>query len=279
MQLLKYVDGKTTVVADLPESARGIAYLPTNQLLFVNQEDGSLQVVNDKGQIKVWLPGGQLFSPNAVCVGLSGLYVEDAQRLVMAIDPRHMMVSPMLGQRGQENLRLYRVNSEMSSDSCGGLCVDFDGSVLIASPKRNRIFRAGTDSLLVDWIGTGEVGFSTGHAQCRLNRPCGIARVDTRTVVSDTGNFVLRIFRGQDPLSVIGMPGEAGGTDSADGMPRFQDPTDLADLGSAVVVLDGWNLRLCHLNSQTVETVYRGRGPLRAVTTGRQAIYFTETLL
>ena len=273
-QLCQYRNGTVTVLAELPDSARGLDYSQFLKGVLITDAAGWVWLATDNG-LEPWLqvdPG-----VNAICAFAQRAYLENAKHLVLSCNLAARIARPLLGQRGKQILHTLRANGESKTDRCGGLCIGPNDHPLLASSERNRVLTVGTHSLIANFIGSGKLGFSVALQPevCRLNRPCGIASDGTKIYLADTGNNCLRILAANGaPLAVVGKPLEPGLADGVE--PRFENPGDLTLWNGEVYIADGCRLR--RYNKQGVTTVLVRDRRIQAIAAGPAALYFIETL-
>ena len=272
-QLCQYQNGTVTVLAELPESVRGLDYSRFLNGVLITDSTGLIQLFTVKNGLEPWL---QVESGvNAICAVGQRAYFENQKHLVLSCNLPARLARPLLGQRSKQMLHTFRANGKAGIDRCGGLCIGPNDHPLLADAERNRVLIVGTHSLISNFIGSGKVGFSVAIRPevCLLNRPCGIVSDGTKIYLADTGNNCLRILAANGaPLAVVGTPTKPGLVDGA--IPSFEAPADLTIWNNELYVVDGHRLR--RYANQTVSTVFIREQRIQAISGGAAALYFID---
>jgi len=276
-QLCKYQDGKTTVLANLPNSVRGLDFSQSLSGVLISDADQILYASMSGGEAREWFPKGSVKNPNAICVVGQQIYIEDPEELILVGDLSTKTVRPLLGRRSQQILHTIRRNGKSEIDRCGGLCQWGLQGVLLADSERNRVLTIGRDSLVSSFIGNGKVGLSISSVpqSCLVNRPCGIVCDNSKIYLSDTGNQIIRILTlSGAPIAVVGLPKAAVSTDPKSF--RLQQPGDIALLNGSLFIADNRRLVRYDLKYQTFEVVDQRAERIQAITAGADSIFFIE---
>lgn len=148
----------------------------------------------------------------------------------------------------------------------GGLCVDLDGSLVLADSVANQILRLGSDadSTATGWrpvpiAGNGRLGCRAGTAaKAEFAQPVAVGRSSAGLVVADAASSAIRLLTdGGRVLNVTDADlYRFGLVDGRAHRAVLQRPTALCSLPNGdVIIVDGGNSRLRLLSQRRVETL------------------------
>eukprot|EP00041_Stephanoeca_diplocostata_P035627 m.1262555 g.1262555 ORF g.1262555 m.1262555 type:complete len:712 (-) comp24733_c0_seq60:3232-5367(-) len=146
------------------------------------------------------------------------------------------------------------------------ICIDVDGSILVSDTCNDCIRRITPDRSRVHTLaGTGGVeGHMDGPVEeAKFNSPRGIAIDNAGSVIiSDTDNHCIRKIAGGVVTTVAGSPQSPGLADGDKTNGRLNRPYGLRinPNGDGVLVADGDNYRVCHVNAAGFVTSIAGSG-------------------
>jgi DNA-binding beta-propeller fold protein YncE len=144
-----------------------------------------------------------------------------------------------------------------------GMCVDSDGSVVIADSGAEQLYRLineGPHSVTMGLIaGSGSTGSSDGGAaDAGLAQPTGIARTEVGLVFCDSAASNVRLLTDYGKIATITGNGffDWGLVDGPAHKAMLQRPSDLAVLADgSIMIADTGNNRLRRLTSRRIRTL------------------------
>ena len=160
-----------------------------------------------------------------------------------------------------------------------GMCRISEDTLLVTTPWNHKAI-ALRHGHVAYHIGCGRCGFATSNsmAAAKFANPMGICfdDVNDTILISDTGNKVVRLFKGGREVAFVGLPGTAGKSDGHGSEARLSRPAAIVASSGMVAFADDNLLRTFKTASLDVSTPYASANEIVDVAMGGGCIYVLE---
>jgi len=278
--IVKVIPGKSIsrIGSRLPDGTTGIFYSPKEKAVgFYCHSDGMIGFAKDDGTVKIVTRRLEIPAPAGACCDRWGIVLfQSSKEMLWGFDQSCESGARMCGARTFSSMATVLADPGQPPY---GVCRTGSATILIAIPGANVVAQIANGSYR-RLLESGKRGFlsSTVASSSMFDSPCGVCfdpGTDT-LFVSDTGNGVVRAFRGGKEVSFLGMPGSAGFADGVGTMARFWSPSaSCCDRGN-VAVCDRNLVRTFGASSLDVGTPYASSGTVLGVAAWDGATYVLE---
>jgi len=159
-----------------------------------------------------------------------------------------------------------------------GICRTSPKNVLMVMPWFHKVISV-NDGSPSTFAGSGRPGFmsSSSPIVAKFNSPSGICfdRASNSTLIADTGNSVVRIFRGKVESAFVGVPGMKGSVDGVGTDARLSAPSSIKCCSGLVAIADDRAIRTLK-SSLSVSTSYVTNKDIIDIAVSQDAIYVLE---
>lgn len=266
---------------ELPEDTTGIAYSQSeNLLLFYSTSSGRISSVNNSGEINQIVRRREIEHPIGMCCDRWGIcLIQFCQDMIWNFNQSNDVGARLCGKSTFLDMSKILVK-EANDFAPYGICRSDKGSIFIAYPCGNRILII-EDGKVFPSIGSGKRGFlsASKNKASMFNSPSGICIDDGsgQMFISDTGNFLIRIFKNNKEIGFLGLPNVKGEADGLGTAARFANPKIIKANKGEVVVADSNLVRSFQTSSLDVKTIYASSYNIVDLSIGSKAIYVLES--
>ena len=266
-------------LCELPDEVSGLIFTPPKGVIFYESHGGAVGLINDDGTTQEIDRRIEIDSPIGMCNDKWGAAIfQPSPDMLWKFSPTLSTGARICGNRAFNEIKhLFPRDARQYTPI--GLCRTSPDTVLMALPWCHKIL-VFDRSQLAGMIGSGKKGFaSSSHPMAvRFDSPSGIC-VDApsgMTLISDTGNAVVRMFKGAKEVAIIGRPNVYGHSDGDADSARFSKPATIrAELGR-VFVADESEVRCFEVSTLCVSTVYVAKTKIIDLAVGGGSIYILE---
>lgn len=264
----------------LPPSVSGIGYSQTkNSIVFYSASSGSFGFVGDDGNIEMVSRRLEVVNPIGICCDQWGMCVLQFNP-DMAWNFNQSYESGMrLFGRGIFSTLFKNVPENVNDFSPYGICRINKTSVIIALPWGNKLLRL-EDGQKKNQIGSGKCGFlsSSSEQSSMFSHPSGVCfdQGKSTMLVSDTGNSIIRIFKGGKEIGFVGLPNTKGTHDGIGTSATLTSPSVIRTNNGVVSFIDNNLVRTFNIADLSVSTVYASSQRIVDLAIGGGSVYILE---
>jgi len=150
---------------------------------------------------------------------------------------------------------------------------------MVAMPWTNKILML-NENQTKSQIGSGKNGFlsSASLKASMFSAPSGVCydHESSTTIISDTGNSIIRLIKNNKEISFIGMPNQIGFDNKIGTEARLSYPTTIRVSKGVVSFVDNNLVRTFKISNLAVETLYSSSNHIIDLALGNGSVYVLE---
>jgi hypothetical protein len=267
------------ISSNIPDDITGISYSPQEKsVIFFNSSTGGVGFIKDNGEIESVPRSFDVPNPSGICCDEWGIAVFQSNEDMLWNFNQSFSNGVRLCGKKLFNDVVHNLQDVDKYVPCQ-MCRTSKSTILIALPWRHKVFQFINGNVGKSY-GSGSNGFlsSSSSQSARFNNPSGVCfdKTSGNLFLSDTGNAIIRVFRGEKECAFLGVPEQIGAIDGIGTSARFNKPSAIVTKNGMVAVVDGNLVRTFDTASLTVKTVYASSRKIIALAMGADCIYVFE---